>query len=90
MIYTPPELRRHGYARSLAAFQIDHMLGLEGFAVAHVIDDNVASMNLVASMGARHWEEPLVWRSVFWPGEAPRSEDKQGAEAATQDHEQSA
>lgn len=71
MIYTPEENRRKGYARSLAAFQIDHMLRLDGIACCHVIDFNIASMSMVASMGFKRLEEPVVWRGLYWPGEAP-------------------
>jgi len=71
MIYTPPELRRHGYARSLAAFQLDHMLARDGLACCHIIDKNVASMSMIRGFGAQRWEEPVVWRNVYWPGEAP-------------------
>lgn len=67
MIYTPEHLRRHGYARSLSAFQIDAMLRRDGIACCHVIDTNVASMSMVAGLGAQRWEEALVWRVVFWP-----------------------
>ena len=83
MIYTPPELRRHGYARSLAAFQLDHMLGLHGLACCHVIDYNTASMNMVQALGATCTPEPLVWRMIWWPGEAPppRSADDEEPQA---------
>ena len=75
MIYTPEEHRRKGYARSLAAFQIDHMLRRDGIACCHVIDYNIASMNMVAGLGFKRLEEPVVWRVVFWPGEAPSPEE---------------
>jgi hypothetical protein len=78
MIYTPEEHRRQGYARSLAAFQIDHMLKLDGIACCHVIDFNIASMSMVAGLGFSRLEEPVVWRVVFWPGEAPPVEDHPG------------
>jgi len=74
MIYTPEQHRRQGYAKSLAAFQIDHMLKRDGIACCHIIDFNTASMMLVKTFGAQRWEEPLVWRLVFWPGEAPPPE----------------
>jgi hypothetical protein len=76
MIYTPVELRRHGFARSLAAFQIDAMLAREGIACCHVIDFNTPSMLLVQSMGGVCTPEPIVWRNVYWPGEAPREHDE--------------
>ena len=75
MIYTPDEHRRKGFARSLAAYQIDQMLAQDGMAACHVIDYNVASMRLVAQLGFKRFEEPLVWRSVYWPGEAPPPEE---------------
>jgi GNAT superfamily N-acetyltransferase len=71
MIYTPEEHRRKGYARSLAAFQLDYVLGREGFACCHVIDFNTASMQLCARLGATCREEPLVWRMVYWPDGLP-------------------
>jgi len=67
MIYTPPELRRKGYARSLAAFQIDHMLARDGFALCHVIATNTASQELLRGLGFTMVETPLVWRAVVWP-----------------------
>lgn len=73
MIYTPPELRRHGYARSLAAFQIDYMLARDGLACCHVVDKNVASMSMVAGLGGQRWEEPVVWRGVRWPSDQAES-----------------
>lgn len=72
MIYTPEPLRRHGYARSLSAFQIDMMLERDGIACCHVIDTNVASMSMVAGLGAKRWEEALVWRVVTWPEPAAK------------------
>jgi len=78
MIYTPEEFRRHGYARSLAAFQLDYMLKRDGAAYCHVIDHNIASMNMVYALGARVLPESLVWRGIYWPGEAPPAEDKDG------------
>jgi hypothetical protein len=72
MIYTPEQHRRQGYARSLAAFQIDAMLARDGIACCHVIDTNVASMSMVHSLGAQRWEEALVWRVVFWPEAASK------------------
>jgi len=76
MIYTPEEHRRSGYAQSLAAFQIDHMLGRDGIAVCHVIDYNVASMRLCAKLGAQYTPEPLVWRVLWWPGQRPPPKDE--------------
>lgn len=66
MIYTPPELRRQGYARSLAAFQVDHMLRIRGVALAHVIEGNTASQRLLMSMGAAHLDGEVCWRTVYW------------------------
>lgn len=75
MIYTPDEHRRHGYAKSLSALQIDHMLERDGIACCHVIDHNTASMNLVAGLGAQVTPEPLVWRVLWWPGERPEKKE---------------
>lgn len=69
MIYTPPQFRRFGFARSLAAFQIDAMLKHEGFAACHIVDNNVPSMQLAASLGGTVLHEPVVWRTLYWPGE---------------------
>ena len=73
MIYTPPEHRRHGYARSLAAFQIDYMLHEYKVACAHVVATNVESQNLMRSFGARRIHDPVVWRVLYWPGEAAKA-----------------
>ena len=67
MIYTPEEHRRKGYARSLAAFQIDHMLGSEGFACCHVVEGNTASEAMVLGLGAKRDDMTYCWRSVLWP-----------------------
>ena len=67
MIYTPEEHRRMGYARSLAAFQIDHMLAKDGIAVCHVIEGNTASQEMLRSIGFSRIEDPLVWRPVVLP-----------------------
>ncbi|MEP0813664.1 MAG: hypothetical protein HRF49_03240 [bacterium] len=67
MIYTPEEHRRKGYARSLAAFQIDTMLAMHGIAFCHILDWNTASQELVKGFGAEPNDEPLVWRGVAWP-----------------------
>jgi len=80
MIFTPDELRRHGYARSLGAFQLDYMLEHYGFAACHIIDFNTPSMNLVASLGAEITPEPVVWRVLWWPGERPVREREPTAE----------
>jgi len=67
MIFTPPEHRRHGYARSLASFQIDHQLRSFGFACCHVVADNVASYTLLLDLGATQEETRVVWRALNWP-----------------------
>lgn len=67
MIYTPPEHRRQGYARSLAAFQIDYMLARDGIACALVLEGNSASEQLLLSFGARRLDERLGWRTICWP-----------------------
>jgi hypothetical protein len=73
MIYTPPKHRRKGYAKSLAAFQTDYMLKNYGVAPAHVLSTNVESRNMMRTLGARRVEDPLVWRSLYWPGEAKKA-----------------
>lgn len=67
MIYTPEQYRRKGYARSLAAFQIDHMLTMSEFACCHVVEGNTASEEMVLSMGATRDDVAYCWRSVRWP-----------------------
>jgi len=74
MIYTPPQHRRKGYARSLAAFQIDHMLKTCGVACAHVVSTNVESESMMRSLGARRIHDPVVWRTLYWPGEAEKAQ----------------
>jgi RimJ/RimL family protein N-acetyltransferase len=66
MIYTPPEHRRHGYARSLAAFQIDHMLKEDGIAHCFVLEWNKASQGLLTKLGASRVPEAMVWRHLGW------------------------
>ena len=73
MIYTPPEQRRNGYAKSLAAFQIDYMLEHYGAAFCHVNAENEASNRNVLSLGMSRLPEPVMWRTLFWPeGREPR------------------
>lgn len=79
MIYTPPEFRRMGYAKSLAAFQVDHMLHEFGVACGHVVSTNIASQGLMMSLNARRINEPLVWRSMYWPGEAAKAKARHDA-----------
>jgi len=67
MIYTPTEHRRKGYAKSLAAFQIDYMLRTVGIAVAHVVVGNRASEQLLKGLGAQHLPGTIVWRALTWP-----------------------
>lgn len=67
MLYTPEEHRRHGYARSLWAFQIDAMLAQDDVAACHVIDYNTPSMRLMAGLGGTPLLEPIVWRTLYWP-----------------------
>jgi GNAT superfamily N-acetyltransferase len=67
MIYTLPQHRRQGYARSLAAFQIDHQLRAHGFACCHVVGDNVPSYTMLLGLGATKEPTPIVWRSLNWP-----------------------
>jgi hypothetical protein len=70
MIYTPPEHRRHGYARSLASFQIDHQLRQYGFACCHVVSDNVASYTMLQELGGHKDQTQIVWRILLWPKNA--------------------
>jgi hypothetical protein len=67
MIYTPPEQRRHGYARSLACFQIDHVLRNLGFACCHVNSENVASYTMLLHLGAAKDATAIGWRPLEWP-----------------------
>jgi hypothetical protein len=67
MLYTPPEHRRCGYARSLWAFQIDAMLARDGIACCHVIDSNTPSMQLMHGLGGAQLHEPILWRMLYWP-----------------------
>lgn len=67
MIYTPEEHRRKGYAKSLAAIQIDHMLEKEGFACCHIVEGNTASEEMVLGLGAQRDGTQYCWRSVLWP-----------------------
>lgn len=67
MIYTPEEHRRNGYARSLAALQIDHMLKVDGIAWAAILGTNTASQRLVESLGAKRMEGQMYWRRYNLP-----------------------
>lgn len=69
MIYTPEGNRRKGYARSLAAFQIDYMLRRDGIACALVLDWNEASKRLLDSFGANKLAQPIGWHIVYWPAQ---------------------
>lgn len=75
MIYTPAEHRKKGYARSLAAFQIDYMLARDGFALCHVIETNIASRTMLKGFGFKMVGTQLVWRAVMW-GECVYANDK--------------
>ncbi len=66
MIYTPPQHRRHGYGRSLAAFQVDTMLRLDGKANCFVLGWNTASQGMCNSLGMSRIPEPMVWRKLTW------------------------
>lgn len=59
MIHTPPEFRRNGYARSLAAFQIDYMLQTVGRAWCAVLGNNIASQAMLNSLGLNRLEERI-------------------------------
>jgi GNAT superfamily N-acetyltransferase len=67
MIYTPPEHRRKGYARSLAAFQTDYMLLRDGYAYAAVLANNTASQGMMDSLGFPRMEPPMVGRAYRVP-----------------------
>lgn len=67
MIFTPPEHRRKGYGRSLAAFQIDYMLRTKGEAFCHVNEQNQASWGNLDQIGMPRLPEALTWRTLFWP-----------------------
>jgi hypothetical protein len=67
MIYTPPKLRRRGYALSLAAFQIDYMLRHDGRAACVVMVHNKPSLEMMAVFGARRMKPPMYWRTLEWP-----------------------
>jgi GNAT superfamily N-acetyltransferase len=69
MIYTPDEHRRKGYARSLAAFQIDYMLRRDGLACCHIISTNTPSNEMIKTFGFKRAGSALVWRMVHWPDE---------------------
>lgn len=66
MIYTPPEHRRHGYARSLAAFQLDYMLERDGFTHVYVLEFNWASRSLMESLGFDCTRDVVVTYSPQW------------------------
>lgn len=73
MIYTPEEHRRRGYARSLAAFQIDHNLRVGTSAIGparaccHVVRGNTASETMLRELDGSSADQRIVWRSVHWP-----------------------
>ncbi|MBA4356031.1 MAG: hypothetical protein C0409_15215, partial [Novosphingobium sp.] len=69
MIYTPPEHRRNGYGRSLAAFQIDYMLRTKGEAFCHVNEQNEASWANLDKIGMPRLPEALTWRTLIWQGQ---------------------
>lgn len=70
MIFTPPEHRRKGYGRSLAAFQLDYMLRWKGETFCHVNEENPASWANLDKLGMPRLPEALTWRTLFWPGPA--------------------
>ena len=71
MIYTPPEHRRHGYARSLAAFQVDYVLGEGEIAWCAILGVNRPSQGMVESLGAKRMEGRMYWRRYEIPPETP-------------------
>jgi hypothetical protein len=64
MIYTPEQHRGHGYATSLGAFQVDHMLASSGLAWAQVRWNNLPSQRIMEKFGARRTREALT-RGIF-------------------------
>jgi RimJ/RimL family protein N-acetyltransferase len=66
MIYTPEKFRGQGYATSLAAFQIDHMLTRDGIALAQIRWNNVPSQRIMDKFGARRTREPLTHGVFYW------------------------
>ena len=69
MIFTPEKHRRRGFAKSLAAFQINYMLETTGHATCHVMEWNEASQRMVALFGMNRFNEPMIRRTLFWPEE---------------------
>jgi len=67
MIYTPEEHRRKGYARSLAAFQIDYMLQRDGLAWCFVLGFNTPSIKMMESFNPGRIKEQVYWRQWRWP-----------------------
>jgi hypothetical protein len=66
MIYTPPPLRRLGYARSLAAFQIDYMLARDGCTHAWVMEHNTPSKTMLESLGFNRLPWLAVTYNAYW------------------------
>ncbi len=66
MIYTPPHQRRHGYARSLAAFQIDYMLARDGCSHVWVLEHNTASRTMMESFGFNRAPWLAMTYNVYW------------------------
>jgi hypothetical protein len=56
-----------GYARSLTAFAVDHLLAAHGFACCHVVGDNTASIEMCEALGATRDDSRVVWRILLWP-----------------------
>lgn len=66
-IFTPEEHRGHGYGRSLAAFQIDYVLNMQGAAWCHVNAQNIPSYKNLDVIGVPRLPEPMLWRMLYWP-----------------------
>ncbi|MEP0815184.1 MAG: hypothetical protein HRF49_11055 [bacterium] len=67
MIHTPEHLRGKGYASSLAAFQVDHMLAVDGQATAHIWHENHPSQALLRKLGANKLEGYFCWILAYFP-----------------------
>ena len=66
MIYTPPQHRRKGYARSLAAFQIDYMLARDGCTHVWVLEHNTASKSMMEMLGFEKYPVPALTYNIHW------------------------
>ena len=67
MIYTPPRHRRKGYARSLAAFQVDYVLSKGKTAWCAILGSNLASQHTVESLGIGRMNGLMYWHNFEFP-----------------------